>query len=118
LRRKSLIQKLLFKWLQYIGGGRIFQNGVMHATWLNLDYRDGGVVDILEVDAYSGVEVCTPIFLGEVSKKNFFWVANHFLKKNQNSNRHITEQSSTQTRVAMWIIFGSGRIVYVVEEPS
>jgi hypothetical protein len=36
----------------------------------------------------------------------------------QNSNGHITKQSSTQTRVAMWIIFGSGMNVYVVEEPS
>jgi hypothetical protein len=27
-----------------------------------------GVVDILAVGAYSGVEVCTPIFLGEASK--------------------------------------------------
>jgi hypothetical protein len=35
--------------------------------WLNHDYGDGGVVDILAVDAYSGVEVCTPIFLGEAS---------------------------------------------------
>jgi hypothetical protein len=34
-------------------------------TWLNHDYGDGGVVDILAVDAYSGVELCTPIF---------FWV--------------------------------------------
>jgi hypothetical protein len=40
-------------------------------TWLNHDYRDGGVVDILAVDAYSGVEVCTPIFLGEASKYFF-----------------------------------------------
>jgi hypothetical protein len=39
-------------------------------TWLNHDYGDGGVVDILAVDAYFGVEVCTPIFLGEAS--NFF----------------------------------------------
>jgi hypothetical protein len=31
----------------------------------------GGVVDILKVDAYSGVEVCTPIFLGEACKKKF-----------------------------------------------
>jgi hypothetical protein len=38
-------------------------------TWLNHDYGDGGVMDILTVDAYSGVEVCTPIFLGEASKK-------------------------------------------------
>jgi hypothetical protein len=36
-------------------------------TWLNYDFRDGGVVDILAVDAYSGGEVCTPIFLGEAS---------------------------------------------------
>jgi hypothetical protein len=35
---------------------------------LNQDYGDGGVVDISAVDAYSGVEVCTPIFLGEASK--------------------------------------------------
>jgi hypothetical protein len=45
-------------------------------TWLNHDYRDEGVVDILVVDAYSIVEVCMSIFLGEAS--NFFWVANHF----------------------------------------
>jgi hypothetical protein len=37
-------------------------------TWLNHDYGDRGVVDILAVDAYSGVDVCTPIFLGEASK--------------------------------------------------
>jgi hypothetical protein len=37
-------------------------------TWLNYDYGDGGVVDILVVDAYSGVELCMPIFLGEASK--------------------------------------------------
>jgi hypothetical protein len=37
--------------------------------WLNHDYGDGGVVDILAVVAYSRVEVCTPIFLGEASKK-------------------------------------------------
>jgi hypothetical protein len=37
-------------------------------TWLNHDYGDGGVVDIWAVDAYSGVELCTPIFLGEASK--------------------------------------------------
>jgi hypothetical protein len=49
-------------------------------TWLNHDYRDGGVVDILAVDAYSGVELCTPIFLGE-DRKFCFWVTNHFRKK-------------------------------------
>jgi hypothetical protein len=37
-------------------------------TWLNHDYRDGGAVDIMVLDAYSGVEArCTPIFLGEAS---------------------------------------------------
>jgi hypothetical protein len=59
------------------------------STWLNHDYGVGEVVNILAVDAYSRVEVCTTIFLGEASKKNF-WVANHFRKKFQNSNEHIT----------------------------
>jgi hypothetical protein len=36
-------------------------------TWLNHDYGDAGVVDILLVDIYSGVEVCMQIFLGEAS---------------------------------------------------
>jgi hypothetical protein len=51
------------------------------STWLNHDYGDGRVTDILVVDVYSEVEVCTPIFLGETSKS--------FLKKNQNPNGHI-----------------------------
>jgi hypothetical protein len=37
-------------------------------TWLNHDYGDRGVVDILAVDAYSRVELCMPIFLGEASR--------------------------------------------------
>jgi hypothetical protein len=36
-------------------------------TWLNYDYGDGGVADILAVDVYSGVDVCTSIFMGEAS---------------------------------------------------
>jgi hypothetical protein len=36
-------------------------------TWLNHDYGDGGVVDILAVDVYFKVEVCMPIFLDEPS---------------------------------------------------
>jgi hypothetical protein len=36
-------------------------------TWLNHDYSDGGVVDIMAVDTYSRVEVCTFIFLGEAT---------------------------------------------------
>jgi hypothetical protein len=75
--------------------------------WLNHDHGDGGVVDISAVDAYSRVEVCMPIFL----------IHKSFSKNLQNSNGHISSQSSTQTRVAMLIIFGSGRNVYVVEEP-
>jgi hypothetical protein len=35
--------------------------------WLNHDYGDGRVMDILAVDAYFEVEVCTPIFLGEAT---------------------------------------------------
>jgi hypothetical protein len=50
LRRKSLLQKLLFNWLQYTSGGRIFRNGVMHANmakpwlwrWGSYGYIDGG----------------------------------------------------------------------------
>jgi hypothetical protein len=74
---------------------------------LNHDHGDGGVVDISVVDAYSRVEVCTLIFL----------ICKSFLKNLQNSNGHNPYRSSTQTRVAMWIIFDYGRNVYVVEEP-
>jgi hypothetical protein len=47
--------------------------------WLKHDHGDGGVVDISVVNAYSGIEVCTPIFLIQKS----------FSKNLQNSNRHI-----------------------------
>jgi hypothetical protein len=46
--------------------------------WLSHDYGNGGVVNILTVDAYSEIELCTPILLGEASKKN--WMTNHFQK--------------------------------------
>jgi hypothetical protein len=36
-------------------------------TWLNHDYGDGGVVDMLAVDAYSKMDVWTLIFIGEAS---------------------------------------------------
>jgi hypothetical protein len=36
-------------------------------TWLYHDYGDGRVVDILAVDAYPGVDVCTLIFIGEAN---------------------------------------------------
>jgi hypothetical protein len=37
------------------------------STWLNHDFGDGRVVDILVVDAYFRVKVYTPVFLGEAS---------------------------------------------------
>jgi hypothetical protein len=43
--------------------------------WLRHDYGIGGVMDISVVDAYSGMELCMPILLGEASKE--FWMANH-----------------------------------------
>jgi hypothetical protein len=53
---KNTLQKILFRW-----------NGM---EWLNHDYRNEGVVDISVVDAYSRMELCTPILLlGEDSKK-------------------------------------------------
>jgi hypothetical protein len=50
LRRKSLLQKLIFKWLQYTGGGCLFRNRVMHANmaklrlwrWWSCGYIGGG----------------------------------------------------------------------------
>jgi hypothetical protein len=51
----------------YTGSLHIFRNGVITPIELNRDYGDVGDVDISAMDAYSGVEVCTPIFLGEAS---------------------------------------------------
>jgi hypothetical protein len=39
--------------------------------WLHHEYENGGVADILMVDTYSGMDLCTPIFLGEASKQDF-----------------------------------------------
>jgi hypothetical protein len=47
--------------------------------WLNHDHADEGVADISAVGAYSGVEVCTPIFL----------IRKSFSKNLQKSNGHI-----------------------------
>jgi hypothetical protein len=43
------------------------------------------------------------------------WVGNHFRKKLKLKWTHALTKLNT-TRVAMWIIFGSGRNAYVVEE--
>jgi hypothetical protein len=50
--------------------------------WLNHDYGDGGVVDISTMDAYSGVKVFTSILLGEDTKKIGWQI---IFKKIQNS---------------------------------
>jgi hypothetical protein len=74
LRRKSLLQKLLLKWLDMVMTVDItvmdvyFRMELCTPIFLNHDYGDRGAVDISTVDAYSGVEVCTLIFLGEASK--------------------------------------------------
>jgi hypothetical protein len=51
--------------------------------WLGHDYGNGGVVNILVVDIYSGMELCTLILLDEASKQNLD--GNSFSKKSQNS---------------------------------
>jgi hypothetical protein len=55
-------------------------------TWLNHDYRDAEVVDILVVDAYSRVDVCTPIFMGEASNYCGWRI---ILEKNSKLKWHI-----------------------------
>jgi hypothetical protein len=50
--------------------------------WLSHDYENGGVMDISVVDAYFGMELCTPILLGETSKKIGWQI---IFEKNQNS---------------------------------
>jgi hypothetical protein len=71
-------------------------------TWLNYDYGDGGVADILAVDAYSRVELCLQI----IFEKKIITLMDTSLSKAQHKQE------------LLWKIFGSGRNVYVVEEPS
>jgi hypothetical protein len=49
-------------------------------TWLKHDYGDGGVVDILAVDAYSGVDICTSIFIIEMGELWIYWRWTHILE--------------------------------------
>jgi hypothetical protein len=39
--------------------------------WLHHEYESGGVADILAVNTYSEMDLCTPIFLGKISKQDF-----------------------------------------------
>jgi hypothetical protein len=39
--------------------------------WLHHEYESGAVADISVVDAYSEMDLCMPIFLGEASKQDF-----------------------------------------------
>jgi hypothetical protein len=39
--------------------------------WLHHEYESGGVAVISAVDVYSGMNLFTPIFLGEASKQDF-----------------------------------------------
>jgi hypothetical protein len=55
--------------------------------WLSPDYGNGGVVDISAVDANSRMELCTPILLGEASKKNLD--SKSFSKNFKTHNGHI-----------------------------
>jgi hypothetical protein len=41
----------------------------MRWKWLHHEYESGGVAYISAVDAYSRMDLCTPIFLGEASNK-------------------------------------------------
>jgi hypothetical protein len=67
LKRKSLLQKLFSNGVNILTVDAYSGMELCTPTWLNHDYGDGRVVDILVVDACSGVEVCTPIFLGEAN---------------------------------------------------
>jgi hypothetical protein len=76
-------------------------------TWLNHDYGDGGVVNILTVNVYSGVEVCTPIFLGEGSKIFFTLSQIIFEKKSKLNWTHPliklnTNKSSYVDNIWLW----------------
>jgi hypothetical protein len=65
LRRKSLLQKLFSNGFNILAVDAYSGVELCTPIWLNHDYGDGGVVDILAVNAYSGVDVCTTIFIGE-----------------------------------------------------
>jgi hypothetical protein len=68
--------------------------------WLSHHYGNEGVMDISAVDAYSGMELCTPILLGEASKKN--WMANHF----QKNSKHTMDTSLNKAQHKQELLCG------------
>jgi hypothetical protein len=73
-QKNHFLKNFLFKWngmvmtVDILAVDAYSGMGLCTSIKLNHDYGDVGVVVILVEDAYSGVEVCTPISLGEASK--------------------------------------------------
>jgi hypothetical protein len=67
LRRKSLLPKPFSNGFNILVEDAYSGMELWTPTRLNHDYGDGGVMDILAVDAYFGVDVCTTMFMGEAS---------------------------------------------------
>jgi hypothetical protein len=65
LRRKSLLKNFFSNGFNILAVDTYSGVELCMLTWLNQDYGDGRVVDILAVNAYFRVDVCTPIFIGE-----------------------------------------------------
>jgi hypothetical protein len=86
LRRKSLFKNFFSNGFNIIAVDAYSRVELCTQIWLNHDYGDGGVEDILPVDAYSGVELCTPIFWVRLANNV---CSKSFLKIFQNSNGHI-----------------------------
>jgi hypothetical protein len=68
-----------------------------------------GELWISAVDAYSGMEVCSPIILGEASKS--------FLKFFKTQLDTSLNKAQHKQELLCGKIFGFGRNMYVVEEP-
>jgi hypothetical protein len=64
-----------------------FKKNSFQMEWLSRDYGNGGVVDISMVVAYSGMELCTSILLGESSKTHLD--GKSFSKQFKTHNAHI-----------------------------
>jgi hypothetical protein len=72
-------------------------------------------VDILAVDAYSGMELCTPIFLGQASNK-ISRRENHFEKNSKLEKNTSLNKVQHKRGLLCGYLFDFGRNVNVVEE--